>query len=135
MKKQLTVSKGLSDKSFYFIGAVLGFVVALILMFLSAFLILKLDLDRAFAAPFATISVSAGAFVAAFYNAFKIGGKGYIVGLITGGIVFVAILIVSLMIAESSFTLNTLFHFVIMLLSGVIGGICGVNRKLNKKYI
>jgi len=64
------------------------------------------------AAPFATVCVSAGAFVAAFYNAFKLGGKGYIVGLVTGGIVFAVVLIISLMVAENSFSLNTLFHFI-----------------------
>ncbi|MBE6728240.1 MAG: TIGR04086 family membrane protein [Ruminococcaceae bacterium] len=135
MKKQVKLPEGFGNKGFYLIGSLLGVAVAVLLMLISAFVILKFDLDRQMAAPFATVCVSAGAFVAAFYNAFKLGGKGYIVGLVTGGIVFAVVLIISLMVAENSFSLNTLFHFIIMMLSGLIGGIWGVNRKLSKKFI
>ena len=135
MKKQFKMSDSIAEKSFYLFGAFLGIAVSIILMLLSAFLILKLDLDRAFCAPIATVCVSLGAFVASFYNAFKLGGKGYIVGLVTGGTVFLAILIISMIVSENGFSVNTLFHFIIMMLSGLIGGIWGVNRKLNKKYI
>ena len=39
------------------------------------------------------------------------------------------------MINRGGLTQNTLFRFVILMLSSVIGGILGVNRKSQHKYI
>lgn len=135
MKKQFSFSQEISGKGFFLIGLLIGTAVAAAMLLLSAFLLLKLDIDRAFAAPLATASVSAGTFAASFYNSYKLGDKGYLVGLLTGGAVFLVVLIASLMVTEKGFTINTIFHFVIMLLAGLTGGIWGVNRRINKKYI
>lgn len=133
MKKQ-SVSAKPSGKGFLIIGVLLGIAVAAALMLFSAAILLLLDADRFLAAPLATVCASAGTFAAAFYNSRKIGSRGYLTGLATGSAVFSAILLVSFIAAENSLSLNTAFHFVIMLLSGLLGGIWGVNSRNNKKY-
>lgn len=134
MKKQFSLSGGLSGKGFLIIGLIIGVSVTAALMLLSAAALLFLNADRALAVPLSTVCAAAGAFAAAFYNAWHIGDKGYKVGLLTGGAAFLAVLLVSFLIADGNISLNTLFHFIIMLLAGAIGGIMGVNRKQSKKY-
>ena len=122
-----------NKKSAYILGGVIGLVVTLVSMLTFAAVLLFFDVNRAFAVPFATISVAVGSFFASKINAKKIGDKGYLVGSIIGIIVFILITIVSL-IFGNGLTLNTLFHFVIIILSSVAGGISGVNVR-QKKYI
>lgn len=119
----------------YIIGLVLGSVSTLLLMLLCAFIIVFAELDRAMSEPLATVCVAIGTVIAAFYSSYKIGNKGFVTGLIIAIIFFMIITAISLLIDGSGFSLNSVFHLVIILLSGLIGGVLGVNRKTNKKYI
>lgn len=83
----------------------------------------------------ATVSLAAGTFAAAFYAARKIGKRGLFTGLITGGIIFILITLISLIVDKGGITYNTLFHFIIIMLSALIGGVMGVNKKANRNYI
>ena len=62
----------------------------------------------------------------------KIKDNGYIIGAIVGFVLFFVITLISLILGNS-LTLNTLFHFIIFMLSSMVGGIVGVNR--NNRYI
>ena len=117
----------------YLKGTAIGLLVAAILLALFALLFLNVNLSRAFCAPFATLSVALGVVIAAWFTAYKIGDKGYKVGGIIGLAFFVTVLLFSLMISHGKLTENTGFHFVIFLLSGVVGGVVGVNRKHLRK--
>ena len=88
-----------------------------------------------YTAIFGTVSVAAGILVSSFLTAKKIGKKGFLTGITVGLIVFALVTIVSLIIDDSSFTVNTLFHLIIYVLAGAIGGILGVNKTSNTKYI
>ncbi len=128
--KKDTVNK----KSAYLVGAMLGVLSTLAAMLIFAAVLLFLNIDRAYATPFATISLAVGSFIASRYTAKKIGDKGYVVGLIIGIVVFVLITVISLILGNS-LSLNTLFHFIIIMLSSLVGGITGVNQDKHKKYI
>lgn len=134
MSDEFAKKESVNKKTAYLTGIILGIVFSLISMLCFAAVLLLFNIDRAYAAPFATISVAIGCFVASQHTAKKIGDKGYIIGLIIGIIVFVIITIISLF-AGNSFSLNTLFHFIIMVLSSIVGGIIGVNKNKHKKYI
>lgn len=123
------------NKKTYIFAVVLGVAITLVFMLLFAVLIYFMGLDRAYSTPFATISVAAGSFSAAFYIAKKRGDRGYLVGIVTGVLVFAVITVLSLIINRSGFNTNTIFHLIIILLSSTVGGILGVNKGKNKKYI
>ena len=124
-----------NKKPIYIKGAILGVIVSVLFMLIFSAVLLIFNLDRAYSAPFATISVAAGTLVASHYAAKKIGDRGYLVGMLVGIVVFVIITALSMIINKSGFTLNTLFHFIIIMLSGIVGGIMGVNKDKSKKYI
>ncbi len=128
--KKDTVNKKIA----YLLGAILGVLVCLVMMLIFSAVLLFLNIDRAYATPFATVSVAIGCFIAARHTAKKIGDKGYLVGLIIGSVVFTAITALSLMLGNG-LSINTLFHFIIMMLSSLVGGITGVNKNKHKKYI
>lgn len=125
-------------------GIGLGFIVktvlfgvlttALFILLFSVFMYLS-QMGYEYATVFATVSLAAGTFISAFYAAKKIGEKGFLTGIIVGGITFLLVTVVSLIVDNGSVTSNTLFHFIIIMLSSLIGGIIGVNRAVNKKYI
>ena len=115
-------------------GIVLGVLVNILLLLIFAAVILLADIDRAFAQPLSSIVLGVGGFVAAIYTAKKIGGKGYLVGLIIGLLSFVVVTLIGLIINKNGLTKASVFRFIISFLSSVIGGIIGVNKK-TQKYI
>ena len=116
-------------------GAVLGIVITLIFLLIFAAAVYFLDLDRAYSSPLATLSLALGSFFAAFFVAKKIGHKGYLTGAVVGFVSFAAITVISLIVTKNGFTGNTVFHFIIIVLASLIGGIAGVNKGKNKKLI
>lgn len=131
------VSSDNTDKlGFIFLkGAVLGVITTVLLMLAFAALILVLDIDRAYAQVLSTVSIAAGSFAASLYSAKKIGGKGYLVGLLVGIVAFGVLTVISLIVNKGGLTATTLFRLAIVVLASMIGGIIGVNRGRNKKYI
>lgn len=116
-------------------GAIIGVALTLVAMVLFAAVMLIFKLDRSLSVPFSTVSLAIGCFVAAMYTSKTIGERGYLVGLVIGIVVFVLVTLLSLIITGEGFSYNTIFHFVIIFLSSVAGGIFGVNRTKKTKYI
>lgn len=111
------------------IGTLTGVAVSVGAMALFALLMLLFKIDRIYASLFATLSISAGAFVSAYIVGKKVKLKGLLSGFITGFTYFIVIMLISLFLDGADFTSNTAFHFVIIILSGAIGGIVGANHK------
>ncbi len=125
-----------SDKKIAYIkGSIIGVLAIVIAMLLFSAIILFFNLDRAYSLPFATISAALGVFFASHYTAKKIGDRGYLIGFIISVAVFVIITVISMIINNAGFNINTLFHFIIIVLSGVVGGIMGVNHEKKQKLI
>ena len=88
-----------------------------------------------YSALFATLSAALGACGAAFYISAKSGSRGWLIGAAAGGAIFCLLTLISLTVNRGGLTQNTLFRLIIIMLSSVIGGILGVNRKSQHKYI
>lgn len=116
----------------YLLSIVVGFISTFILMLLFAFVSVTADLSDMFATPFASLSAAFGSVLSAYLSSRKLGSGGLLNGIICGGIMFLIIFLISLLIDDGGITINTLFNFIILLLSGIIGGVWGVNRKQKK---
>jgi len=88
-----------------------------------------------FSPLFATISAAIGTFLSAMLLAKKIGKRGLLIGFCIGIAVFLILLLISLIANNSNLSINTLFRFIIILLSALIGGVIGVNKNSSRKYI
>lgn len=116
-------------------GTVIGIAVTLFFMLIFAAVIYFLNLDREYSVPLSTLSLALGSFAAAYFVSRKIGNRGYLFGTLVGLVAFAAVTIISLILTKNGLTLNTLFHFIIIVLASAIGGILGVNKGKDKKYI
>ncbi len=108
--------------------------VTLIMVALFALIMNFAEIDYKYSPVCATVSVAVGAFVSAYYLASKKGNKGYFYGMLIGFVTFLIVTLVGIVLNNGALGLNTLFHFIIFVLSAVIGGVLGVNKK-PKKYI
>lgn len=128
--------KIINNKSTIIIKSVIiGVLATVAVMLLLSAVMLFFDISNSFSAPFATVSVAVGSFLAAFYASRKAESRGYLVGLTVGVVAFLAVMLISLAVSKDSVGLNTLFHFIIIVVSSLIGGILGINVGNNKKYI
>ncbi len=116
-------------------SSLIGAIGTVLLMFLFAALIVLLQLDRAYAAPLATVSIAIGSMISSYCCGRKVSKNGYLIGLLNGAAVFVLVLLVSLIVSDWKISANTLFHLIIILTASTAGGIFGVNKKSSKKYI
>lgn len=128
-------SKSSGSATTYIKGALIGVAVTLIFMCLFAAIILFCNIDRGYSVPFATVSLALGSFTAAYIVSKESERRGYLIGTLVGLVSFAVVTIISLIINRNGLTMNTLFHFIIIVLASAIGGILGVNKGKSKKYI
>ena len=119
----------------YILGFIIGAAVTAVFIVLFALIMYLSGAAFKYATVFATLSVALGCFAAAFFTAKRQGSKGLFAGTVVGGIAFMLITLVSLIINSGVVTVNTLFHFIIIMLSSQIGRILGVNKANSHKYI
>ncbi len=118
----------------YLVTALIQIVVILLSISLFALIMNFAEIDYKYSPVFGSVSMGLSALAGAFYLAKTKGNKGYLTGLIIGGITFLIVTLVGMIINNGGITLNTLFHFIIIMLSAITGGIMGVNKN-SKKYI
>ena len=132
MKKE---NEGFNKFAIPITAALLGVIVTAVFMALFAVIMYVAQIGSEYSPVLATVALAAGTLAAAFYAARKIGKRGLLTGLITGGTAFALVTLISLIVNKGGITYNTLFHFIIIMLSALIGGVMGVNKKDIRKYI
>ena len=135
MGKDTLYGKDKKGYLIYILGFVIGIVVTAVFITLFAVIMYLSGSAFKYAPVFATVSVAIGSLTAAFFTVKKQGSHGLIVGAVIGGITFILITLISLIINRGGVTVNTLFHFIIIMLSSLIGGVIGVNKGKSHKYI
>lgn len=129
MNKEL---KGKIDLKLLISCILLQVVITAVFVAVFAAIMYFFETDNKFSPVFGSAAVALGTFANAFYLSSKKRNKGYLIGLLVGGITFALVTLVGLIVNNGSITINTLFHFIIIILSAVIGGILGVNKRQNK---
>lgn len=119
----------------FLIAAVILVTTTFLFIFLFAIIMYLIEGGYEFSPLFATISLGLGSLFSSMYLARKSGKKGLLIGAIVGMAVFLLMLIISFIANKSQMSVNTLFRFIIIMLSSLIGGVIGVNKGNNQKYI
>ena len=89
------------------------------------------EIGNEYSTPLASISLAFGSFFGGFILSKLSGQNGMLCGFIVSGILFMIITLISLFMGSENLGILTAIHALVMLLSGGIGGILGVN--INKK--
>ena len=118
----------------YLITAIIEIAVTLLAVSLFSIVMNLADIDYKYSPVFGSVAVALGCLIASYFLSNKKKNKGYLIGAATGFITFVIVTVIGLIINQGGIGINTLFHLVIIMLSSIIGGILGVNKK-GKKYI
>ena len=116
------------------ISVLLQMAVTLILVAVFALIINLTDIDYKYAPVFGSVALGLGSLAGAMRHSAKKKSKGYLIGLAFGGATFLIVTLIGLILNGGGLTSNTLFHFIIIMLSSLSGGILGVNMG-GKKYI
>ena len=110
MGKEALYDKGKKGYINYILGFVIGVITAAVFIVLFALIMFFWGAASKYAPVFATVSVGAGCFDAAFFTAKKQGNRGWLAGAVIGGITFVLITLVSIIINTHN-RKSSLFHF------------------------
>lgn len=116
------------------IGAIIGGITLIILLFCGSFVFLKMRTISDSAVFAVTIALSClSSFAAGFAAARKAREKGMLIGAVAAGILFLLVLLSGTMFSADDISLNTLLRAAAMILSGAFGGVFGVNKKTKRK--
>ncbi len=124
-------------KSFYInvlIGAGIGAAVCLVLLLGIAAVMVLSGIGNTYASPLSSVAAAVGAGIGGYFAARRNKSKGLICGALVAVIMFLVFSVIGAVLG-SSITLMSLIRFVILLLSGVIGGILGVNKRDKRKIV
>lgn len=119
----------------YAISVIVGIVAVTLTMFLAASICLALDMSDNFSSLVSGICLGVGAVVSGFLTGKKIKCGGIINGIFCGIIMYLIVFFLSLFISENGFTIVTLSHSLITVISSAIGGVLGVNTSSKRKVI
>lgn len=119
----------------YIIASIVGVIVMFCAILLAAGVCLACDLPDSFSPTISVISMGIGTFLAGFLSAKKIKSSGIFNGAATGGIIYLLIFFISLILSNSGFSMVTVYHMLISVLAAAIGGIIGVNSLSKKRLI
>ena len=111
------------------ISCVIGVGVWLMILMVAAFAMTKVSSPQMIVTPVSILSVVLGAFFAGFACAKMIREKGFLWGLLCGGILCVILLTANLFVCSDGFGLIWLIKAASILLASTIGGMMGVNTR------
>lgn len=131
--KSLVETQNTNNKNSFmnvFKGLVLSFIFTLILLFLFSIILTYTNVSEDTIAPVIIIVTIISILIGASMSTCKIKKNGIIFGGIIGGIYIISLYLIS-SIVETGFSLNmySIVMIILSILSGMIGGIVGVNIK------
>ena len=121
--------------------AIKKYAIFLVLEVLLIFLLLALfsgvsvlfGVDNSLVPLFSALSLSIGTLIGSYLSGKVFGSKALIVGTINGFLLYVLVSITAAIIGGGKITLSSLFNFLIIFLSSVIGAVFGVNAANKRK--
>lgn len=129
-RRKNSLEKFMKTRAFTVIFSVfIGFLAIMGCLFLFSAIISKIDLPKQTLAFLSTISLCVGAYAGGFSSGTKNRKNGLLMGLLTGGVMFLVIFVLSLIFAKTAVTLSGFSKLFWAIIFGSVGGIVGVNSK------
>ncbi len=118
----------------YGVSSLIGMVVGFLCLLLAAALMLASDLQEGYASPISAVAMGIGSLSAGFFASLKIKKGGIVNGTVCGAMIYAVIMFMSLFLSDGGFSLITVYHLLIVILSAAVGGILGVASASKKRY-
>lgn len=110
----------------------IGFLSIMGCLFLFSIVVSKVDVPDTALAVLSTISLCVGAYFGGLSCGKKQRKNGLLMGVLTGGVMFVIIFFLSLLFAKTAMSLSGLSKLFWAIFFSAVGGIVGVNSKQHK---
>lgn len=130
-RKRLTNLKAASASRALF-SAGWGILIILLIVLVFSYIITIIDVPEAVVSVITAAALCIGAYVGGFVCAKKNRKNGLLMGLVSGGIIFIVLFLLSVFFAKSTEGLSGGAKLFMVLLCGAVGGIVGVNSKKNR---
>lgn len=115
------------------LGSVVGAVVCAVFLVLFAFLFVAVkSVPQSMVQIIAIICAAIGAAVAGYASIRIYKSKGLLYGAAAGLLLFVVLTVIAFIVSRDKFTYITFIRLLVMLFSGALGGVLGVNQKRRK---
>ncbi|MDR3179194.1 MAG: TIGR04086 family membrane protein [Oscillospiraceae bacterium] len=112
------------------IGSLTGIAVCLIMLFIFAFLFVNIRImPQPAVNSLSILSMISGVFLGSYISARISKEKGFFYGACTGIVLFFMLLLISVTIVCEPFSMLVVIKFFSLLISGILGGIVGVNKR------
>ncbi len=135
MNKVFSLNPKNSKSTAVTLGVVLSIVISFLMILASALILTLGDFPESVAFPLSSLSLGVGCFFGSRYTAKKLQEKGYLCGMINGGILFIINMIISIIINGFSFSALSVIRLIIILLTAIIGGITGINSGSSARLV
>ena len=116
-------------------GCIFGTIITFLIMMLLAFFLTVKDFPKSFAAPLVSVAAGIGSLAAGFVAAKKFKKQGFQIGALTGFVLFLIVVLVSMFVSGAGFSILSVIRLLIMVLSSSIGGLFSVNMKQKRKIV
>lgn len=110
-----------------------GIIAVLMLLAVFALIMSVQDIPKGMTTPFITLSLVAGTLLAGYQCGRHLRQNGMANGALTGGLMYLVLLVIALLLPENKMHLLALYKFLMMLASGAVGCILAVNHRSKTK--
>lgn len=115
------------------VSAGMGAAAVLVLLTVFALVMSAQDIPNSLTAPMVTLALAAGTLLAGYRCGRRLRQNGMANGALTGGLMYLVLLAVSLMMPENEVGLLALYKCLMMLASGAVGCVLAVNHRSKAK--
>lgn len=116
------------------VGTVVGFGICMLILLVITFMLVKIqNFPEALVVPVAISTACIGAFFGGYFSARVKKNNGLAMGAVCSLLMFVVLLLIGSAFLGDAFGIVSLLRMGVMLISGAIGGVLGVNKRRRRK--
>ena len=116
------------------IGSIISILSAGVLLFIFSLVLTKVDLPFGIITPISIIILGFSTLIGSFIGAKSFEKKGFFIGFCTSLVIFLTLLLLNLSMEPQGFGSVAIVKAVTVLVTGIIGGVWGVNKKSSAKF-
>ena len=110
-------------------GSIISILLSGVLLFILSLFLTKIDIPFSLITPISVVILGFSTLIGSFIGAKKFGRKGLCIGLCTSLVIFLTLLLLNLSIEPQGFGTIAIIKAVVILTTGITGGVFGVNKK------